>query len=219
MSASKEVGEECPEYNWNTIAADSGGRTTWRFCPSGSQWRNGATEVFVKKFKRSLKHKYSNRGLNLQEFTTALKRIACILNSRPIYATAQLGSRSSEEFLTPLTPNMLLLGRSDDTLPPKQYIDSDKPLARLEYVSELENVWWNQYKIQEFSSLVPTQKWKEDRRNTKEGDIVLIQYSSKSKAGEYRLGRVVSVEIDSDDLVRTVVVNPEPQRQPTHRQR
>ena len=40
----------------------------------------------------------------------------------------------------------------------------------------------------------------------KEGDIVLIQYSTKSKAGEYRLGRVVSVEIDTDNLVRTVVV-------------
>ena len=39
-----------------------------------------------------------------------------------------------------------------------------------------------------------------------EGDIVLIQYSSKSKAGDYRLGRVVSVEIDPDSMVRTVTV-------------
>ena len=102
------------DYNWNTIAADSRGRTSWIFCPSGSQWRNGATEAFFKKFKRSLKHKYDNRGLNLQEFITALKRIAFILNRRPIYATAQLGSRTSDEFLKPLTSNMLLMGRSDD---------------------------------------------------------------------------------------------------------
>ena len=30
------------DYNWNTIAADSRGKTSWIFCPSGSQWRNGA---------------------------------------------------------------------------------------------------------------------------------------------------------------------------------
>ena len=151
---------------------------------------------------------YGDRKLNFQEFSTVLKRIACVLNSRPIYATAQLGSRLNPdpEFLYPLTPNMLLLGRSDDSLPMKDYSDSDKPLKRLQYVSDLESLWWNQYKIQEFSSLVPTQKWTEAKRNMLPGDIVLIQYSTKSKAGEYRLGRVITIEVDTDDLVRTVVV-------------
>ena len=40
----------------------------------------------MKKVKRSLVHTYGDRNLNQQEFTTAIKRVASVLNSRPIYA-------------------------------------------------------------------------------------------------------------------------------------
>ena len=40
----------------------------------------------------------------------------------------------------------------------------------------------------------------------KEGDVVLVQYSSKSRSGEYRLARVIAVETDEDGLVRTCTV-------------
>ena len=38
------------------------------------------------------------------------------------------------------------------------------------------------------------------------GDVVLIQYSSKSTPGTYRLGRVTEIEVDEDNLVRTCKV-------------
>ena len=38
------------------------------------------------------------------------------------------------------------------------------------------------------------------------GDVVLIQYSSKSIPGIYHLGRVTEVELDEDNLVRTCLV-------------
>ena len=40
----------------------------------------------------------------------------------------------------------------------------------------------------------------------KMGDVVLIQYKNKSKSGEYKLGRVIKVEVDVDGLVRTCIV-------------
>ena len=40
----------------------------------------------------------------------------------------------------------------------------------------------------------------------KVGDVVLIQYSSKAKSGEYRLGRIIVAELDKDNLVRTCIV-------------
>ena len=64
-----------------------------------------------------------------------------------------------------------------------------------------------QYKVQYFHSLLPTRKWLEKKRNMNVGDVVLIEYSSKSAPGTYRLGRVKSVEIDEDDLVRTCTVS------------
>ena len=49
-------------------------------------------------------------------------------------------------------------------------------LAHLSYISELERLWLDQYYTQNFSSLVLTQKWLEERRNMQVGNIVLIQY-------------------------------------------
>ena len=34
--------------------------------------------------------------------------------------------------------------------------------------------WWEQFKIQNFASLVPTQKWQEEKRNMRIGNIVLL---------------------------------------------
>ena len=86
------------------------------------------------------------------------------------------------------------------------YLESDKPLYRLQYVQETVNQWWQQFMSQNFSSLVPRQKWFTQKRNMTVGDVVLIHYVGKSKPGDYRLGIVVEAEKDSDNLVRTVTV-------------
>ena len=54
---------------------------------------------------------------------------------------------------------------------------------------------------------MPSQKWLNVARNMCPGNIVLIEYKSKSFPGTYRLGRVKDVEVDaSDNLVRTCTV-------------
>ena len=40
----------------------------------------------------------------------------------------------------------------------------------------------------------------------RKGDVVLIQYKNKSKSGEYKLGRIIKIEVDADGLVRTCIV-------------
>ena len=86
------------------------------------------------------------------------------------------------------------------------YSDSDSPLVRLKYCEELQLSWWNQWKIQCFDSLLPTKSWTAAKRNVKSGDVVLISYEEKSKAGSFKLGVVESVETDDDGLVRTCIV-------------
>ena len=66
--------------------------------------------------------------------------------------------------------------------------------------------WWEQFKIQNFASLVPIQKWQEEKKNIRMDNIVLLSYETKSKAGSYRLGVVVEVELEEDGLVHTVHV-------------
>ena len=197
---------ESPDYDWDVISKQSGGRTQWTFCPSGAQWRNGAIESFVKRFKKSLEL-YSQSGLNYAELQSLFKRIASVLNSRPI--SARYGPRHTEtdpDYLEIITPNMLLTARTGIDLPGKEYMDDDKPGVRLAYRQELEHAWWEQWKIQCFDSLLPTKSWTEEKRGVKPGDVVLINYTDKSKTGTWKLGRVESVELDEDGLVRTCVV-------------
>ena len=101
---------------------------------------------------------------------------------------------------------MLLTARSGVDLPVREYDDDDKPSKRLAYKQEVENSWWNQWKVHCFDSLLPTQAWHQEKRGVRPGDIVLISYSDKSKTGTFRLGRVESTEVDEDGLVRTCVV-------------
>ena len=207
VSAQRLLNDDVPKYDWSGIASASAAKgTTWKFAPAGAQWRNGATEAFVKKFKKSFCHLYKNAELNYAELYCAVKRIANILNDRPVSAQRTKAFSDDADFLTPLTPNMLITGRSR-TGPPLHHEDTvTEAHIRRGFIDDLEASWWYQFKNQCFSSLVPTRKWIDEKRNLLPGDVVLIQYASKTTPGTYRLGRVVSVEEDKDKLVRTCVV-------------
>lgn len=179
LSAAKEV--DVPEYDWDAIEKSSGANTQWFFCPSGAQYRNGSSEAFVKKVKRSIEINYKDKLLTYQELNTALKRVASVLNSRPISATASNKGSLDPDFITALTPNMMLLGRANPKACTRTYEDTGTALDRLAYVAELEALWWNQHKVQDFMALVPTNKWCEEKRNQKEGDIILIKYTSQEQ--------------------------------------
>ena len=131
-----------------------------------------------------------------------------MLNDRPLSVQKSANPYPDVDFLSPITPNMLLTGRSGSSAPIEQDVDYDEcPRDRLTFVEELELAWWYQYKVQYFASLIPSQKWINTSRNMSVDDVVLIEYKSKSAPGTYRLGRVKKVEMDDDDLVRTCTVS------------
>ena len=201
VAAGKEI-----EFEWDLIAERASTQgTRWDLAPAGAQWRNGAVEIFVKKFKKSFELLYAKTRMNFAEMSCAVKRVANVLNDRPLSVQKSLSQYPDEDFLLPITPNMLVTGRSG-SLPPAACEESDVPEDRLSYIEELERAWWYQYKVQHFSSLIPRQKWLSAERNLSPGDVVLIEYKSKSFPGTYRLGRVKDVEVDDDGLVRTCTV-------------
>ena len=203
------AGKELANFDWDSIANQSSSQgTNWNFTPAGAQWRNGAVEIFVKKFKKSFELLYHKTRLNFAEMSCAVKRIANVLNDRPLSVQKSANPYPDVDFLSPITPNMLLTGRSGSSAPIEQDVDYDEcPRDRLTFVEELELAWWYQYKVQYFASLIPSQKWINTSRNMSVDDVVLIEYKSKSAPGTYRLGRVKKVEMDNDDLVRTCTVS------------
>ena len=204
VSAAEDI--DTPDYNWDMIGTSRKGQTVWDFCPAGAQWRNGAVEAQVKQFKKSLEL-YKQSGMTYAELQSAFKKIAAVLNSRPV--SARYGPRheqSDPDYLELVTPSMLLTGRSGVDLPIREYADESSPGQRLAYKEELEKCWWERWKVQCFDSLIPTTTWTQEKRSVAVGDVVLISYPDKSKTGTYRLGVVDSVEIDPDGLVRTCQV-------------
>ena len=203
VAAHKDLSVDHLQYDWDHIAqSTSHNGTVWKFAPAGAQWRNGVAEAFVKKFKLSFYHMYRDTSFNYAELSCAIKRIGNILNDRPVSVQRSNSASTDEDFLRPLTPNMLLTGRNANG-PHVEYTEVEDPHLRRSFIEELEAAWWYQYKVQCFDSLIPTRKWLDAKRNMMVGDVVLIQYSSKSIPGTYRLGRVTEVELDEDNLVRT----------------
>ena len=196
---------EVPNYDFDVVSRKT--KTAWHFTPAQAQFRNGAVEIFVRKFKRTLEHKFKGRKMRLLEMETALKIVASVANSRPLSARYGPKGGCDPDFLTPLTPNMMLTGRAGCEIPIRDYETSSNPLIRLEYVQRVVQEWWDQFKVQNFTSLVPTQRWQRERRNICVGDVVLVHYTSKSFPGTYRLARVKQVEVDEvDGLVHTCTV-------------
>ena len=77
VSASKEQSQsEMPHYDWDSISSSSQGKTEWCFHPPGAQFRNGAVEIFVKKFKRTLVHRFSSKLMFMLELETSFKVVA-----------------------------------------------------------------------------------------------------------------------------------------------
>ena len=124
--------------------------------------------------------------------------------NRPVSVQRTKSYSPDEDFLSPLTPNMLVTG-CNGLGPPQEYLheyDTD-PRIRKSYLGDMECAWWYQYKVQCFDSLLPTRKWNTVKRNISVGDIVLIKYSSKTVPGTYRLGRITNTEFVKDGVVPT----------------
>ena len=110
------------------------------FTPAGAQWSNGAVETFVKKFKKSFEALYSKARIYFAEIACAVKLISGILNERSLSVQISVKAYANTDFLTPITPNMLLTGKSGNLAPVQQAYLYDDCLSegRLSFEEELE---------------------------------------------------------------------------------
>ena len=193
-------------WNWEEVVRRNSA-STWEFVPVGAQHRNGLAEATVKVLKQSLQHALpSGTVLSFTELNTLCAKISFAVNARPLGLNNTSHSSQQDDFLTVVTPNQLLLGRSDDASPPLDYCEEDgKFTRRLAYVSSVYNLWWARWIQQVLPTLVPIRRWRKKKQNLKVGDVVMIEHSNVVK-DDYRIGKIVQVHPDSSKLVRTVTV-------------
>ena len=116
------------------------------------------------------------------------------------------GSQDQNEEIQPLTPNMLLIGRSDmDSKSPEYDLDISLP-KRSAYVQNLVDKWWSLWIKQVWPHLVPCKKWRSVSRNLAVGDVCLLSFPG-ALTGKFKLVRVVEIHPDGNGIVRTVSIN------------
>ena len=201
--------EDPSKWDWDSVSSKGSTQgTEWRFVPAGCQYRNGLAESKVKALKSTLNHMMTSTiiskkpTLSYAELFVLLSRAASIVNDRPI------GVRGlTEDDFQPLTPNMLLLGRSGGSSLPIAETQEENYRGASKYHEELLDVWWKQWRVQVFPHLLPYHSFKEAKRhkNLRRGDICLLLYEGKIR-GTYKLCRVLETIVSDDGLVRMVKV-------------
>ena len=86
------------------------------------------------------------------------------------------GDSQQEDNLSPITPNQLLLGRTDDEGQVLDYSGDDKYTSRLGYVTEVYNCWWDKWIRQVLPTLMPMTRWKKKKENLRAGDVLMMLY-------------------------------------------
>ena len=83
--------------------------------------------------------------LTYAEMVTLLAKITYSINSRPLSLQATSPNSQQEDDMMPITPNHLLLARGFIEVPDMIYDEDNKYSARLNYVQEVYNAWWEKW--------------------------------------------------------------------------
>ena len=174
----------------------------WEISPPDSPWRQGKAERRIAVVKKLLKLSVGDSRLTPLELQTILFEIGNICNERPI----GLSKPRADGSYVIITPNQLLLGRSNSILPDDAKLASDMPVThRYRLVNHVTTAFWKRWCSHVSPGLVVRQKWHTKSRNLCTGDVVMICEDSKIKA-KYKLGVVDAVKVSTDGVVRSATV-------------
>lgn len=113
--------------------------------------------------------------------------VESILNSRPITAVSD-----DSGDIEPLTPNHLLLLKSDSPMSPGVFQEEDLFSWRRWRIQYLSDIFWKRWSKEYLPLLQSWQKWMYPRKNLAVGDIVLVSVENTSR-NSWPLGRIQEV--------------------------
>lgn len=174
-------------------------RCDFAFNTPGASHMGGAWERLIRTVRSVLSGilAQSHGRLDQSSARTLLYEVMSIVNSRPITT----GNDADQE---PLTPNHLLLMRSDVVVPPPGEFGDVELYTRKRWrrVQSLVELFWRRWKSEYLSALQVRSKWQHPTRNVAQGDVVLLKEGTIRN--DWRRGRVVESVKSSDGLVRRV---------------
>lgn len=187
----------------NSISADLADKgVEWKFIPPRSPHFGGLWEAAVKSMKNLLYRVLGEARLTFEELSSVLTRIESCLNSRPI---TPMSSDPSD--LSYLTPGHFLIGDTLTSVPERDETTTpDNRLDRWRRVTKYSQILWKRWHTEYLSQLQERTRWAGSKGpKIGLGSVVLIRDSSLPPL-QWRLGRVVKVQVGSDGVIRSASV-------------
>ena len=152
-------------------------------------------------YKASIECNLRNQTIDDEGLQTLLCEIEAILNARPLTKVSDY-----PRDLNAITPNHLLLLRSEQTFPLGVFKSKDPyGKRRWKQVQYMADIFWKRWTKEYLPTLQIRQKWHTVERNLKENDLVFVLDQTQQRH-QWPLGRVVEVYKGRDGLVRSAKV-------------
>lgn len=199
-----EVYKLISQNNHNSIVAEflANSEIQWHFIPPMSPHFGGLWEAAVKSVKSHLVKYSSHTHLTFEEMVTLLTQIEAILNSRPLYATAD-----DDANINVLSPAHFLIGSSNFYVPEEE-ISGSIPTGRLsrwQFIQQRVQAFWKKFSFEYLHNLQQRMKWRKLQQNLKVGDIVLVK-EDNLPSYKWLLGKIVELHPNDQGLVRVVTL-------------
>ncbi|XP_026101675.1 uncharacterized protein LOC113073009 [Carassius auratus] len=173
----------------------------FRFNPPGSPHFGGTWEREIKSIKSALQVILQDHTVAEPVLQTVLIEVEGILNAKPL---GYLSSDAADP--DPVTPNLLLMGRRDASLPQAVYASSDLlSRRRWRHSQILADHFWSNFIRRHLPDLQKRSKWHKDTDNLVAGQVVMVVDSQLPRA-QWPIGRVVKTCSGSDGRVRAAEV-------------
>lgn len=172
----------------------------WSFNPPEASHQGGIWERMIRSVRKILAALVKEQLMNDEALTTLLCEVEKILNDRPL---TLLSDHPDDP--EPLTPNKLLLLKSNPCLPLDVLTKHDKYGKRWRQAQCLANSFWKRWIKEYLPALQTRQRWVSPRRNFAVGDLVLVA-DEKTPRGSWPMGIIEEVFPDSKGFIRRVKV-------------
>ena len=166
--------------------ADKG--TAFKFITPSAPTHSGAWEREVKSAKAALYAGLKDHRVSEPVLHTLFVEVEGVLNSKPLtYVSTDAHDPD------PITPQMLLTGRTDHSLPPATYPDDEMLTRRRWRQSQvLADRFWRRFIREYLPTIQSRRKWQQEVRALRVGDIVLIIDNQLIRA-QWPMGTIVQV--------------------------
>ncbi|KAL0171399.1 hypothetical protein M9458_031710, partial [Cirrhinus mrigala] len=174
---------------------------SFHFNPPFAPHFGGVWEREIRSVKAALYTTLGSETVTEEVLQTVLIEIEAILNSKPLgYVSADIAD------LDPITPNCLLMGRPDGSLPQVIYPVSELlGRRRWRHSQVLADRFWTAFIRHYLPGLQTRGKWHNPSADIKPGTVVML-VDPQMPRSFWQIGRVVNVFPGADDRVRTAEI-------------